>query len=950
MCDAMLHRGPDDAGIESRGEATIGMRRLAIFDPANGHQPMQTRDGRFTLVFNGAIYNFHALKAELASAGWSFRTNCDTEVLLAAYAQWGESCLGKLRGMFAFAAWDAQQESLFLARDPFGIKPLYYRHDGDRLLFASELNALLAGGVFQAAIDPVSVSEYLAWFAVPAPRTIYRGVFSLRPGSAPRSTGASSTSGRPGASGRSRGRSRPALSHEEFIGELRGRLDDSIRAHTLADVPVGVFLSGGLDSAVIAGLMTQATGARLRPSRSGSTRGSFPRPTEAEATARHFGAEHHSRILTGSEVAADLDRILAAYDQPTGDGINTYYVSRGRPPGGVKVALSGLGGDELFGGYPSFKQPAPDLALAARCGGACPRPSGIPSSPACGGATPGRGSSRTSSGTPTTSTSWPRCSAGSSPSPAAARSCSPETLEAVSRADRPSIRSCRLSGRTCRTPATFEIASAWELRTYMADLLLRDSDVMSMRHSLELRVPFVDRPLIEWLWRQPTDFKYTPAHPKDALAEAAADMLPPDMRERGESADSPCPSPFGCAGSCKPFLDETFSDSSVDRAASSSARAVQSLWRNFLHDATTADWSRVWSLAVLIAFVNRRLPAPAVRPAPDIRPPGRRTCRAPMPARRRRPTRRSAEGSSGVTLLDGPGDLLLGRGNPADPPALPQGPLRTRPRRRTTASGWSRSTTRCWIRATCGATRTPTPGQLVSSATGTSAGSSGNPSGWPSGCDRLICGHVAQLPVAWMAKLLRPRLKYYLVAHGIEVWRQFKLTERIALRGAERILCVSDYTRTRAAQALPGPQPERVVVLPNALDPVFAIENGTPLAECPPTVLTVTRLTYNDRYKGVETSSRRCLPSGPRFRTPACGSSAEATTFPGCRASPGSTGSSARAWNSSGTSTTGASTRSSGPAGSSPCRARRRASGSSSSRPWPTAGPAWAPGPAAFPR
>src|SRR5471032_1102560 len=182
MCAAMLHRGPDDGGSETRGPAALGMRRLAIFDPANGHQPMSSPDGRHTLIFNGAIYNHRALREELAATGWVFRTHCDTEVLLAAFARWGERCLGRLRGMFAFAVWDGRDQSLFLARDPFGIKPLFYRQDGARLIFASELNALFASGLLPAEIDPLSVAEHLAWLAVPAPRTIYRDVFSLRPG------------------------------------------------------------------------------------------------------------------------------------------------------------------------------------------------------------------------------------------------------------------------------------------------------------------------------------------------------------------------------------------------------------------------------------------------------------------------------------------------------------------------------------------------------------------------------------------------------------------------------------------------------------------------------------------------------------------------------------------------------------------------------------------------
>jgi asparagine synthase (glutamine-hydrolysing) len=849
MCDAMLHRGPDDAGIESRGEATIGMRRLAIFDPANGHQPMQTRDGRFTLVFNGAIYNFHALKAELASAGWSFRTNCDTEVLLAAYAQWGESCLGKLRGMFAFAAWDAQQESLFLARDPFGIKPLYYRHDGDRLLFASELNALLAGGVFQAAIDPVSVSEYLAWFAVPAPRTIYRGVYSLRPGEC-----ATFHRGQLDIRSAWSFRTIPrtittCLSHEEFIGELRGRLDDSIRAHTLADVPVGVFLSGGLDSAVIAGLMTQATGARLKTFSIGFDEGEFSEATEAKETARHLGAEHHSRILKGSEVAADLDRILATYDQPTGDGINTYYVSETAHQGGVKVALSGLGGDELFGGYPSFKN-LPRISRWLPLWWSLPK--AVRNSVI---ANLRRGNTRTRKFADFLRYAHDVHELASMQrrvfsEPRRRSLLSPETLETVSERipfhpDLPALRS------DLQNAATFEIASAWELRTYMADLLLRDSDVMSMRHSLELRVPFVDRPLIEWLWRQPTNFKFTPKHPKDALAEAAIDILPPHMRSRRKHGFT-LPFAVWMRRELKPFLDSAFDDSSVEKSGLFQRREVQSLWRNFLHDRDDRGWSRVWSLAVLISFTNRRLPAPAVPSAPHIRTSRQEDLpQAPRPAAvgDDAPIRR---GFKRVTLLMAPEIFSSVGGIPRilqlylkalcelaeekndavrlvalNDPVLDSSDLR----RYAIADRLDN-----WV--VCDRKKRRFVRESLRLA---------------KRCDRLICGHVAQLPVARMAKLLRPRLKYYLVAHGIEVWREFKLTERIALRGAERILCVSDYTRTELLKNCPGLKPERVVVLPNALDPVFAIENGTPLAECPSTVLTVTRLTYNDRYKGVET-------------------------------------------------------------------------------------------------
>ncbi|MCX6951014.1 MAG: asparagine synthase (glutamine-hydrolyzing), partial [Verrucomicrobia bacterium] len=526
MCAAMVHRGPDDAGLESPGEATLGMRRLAIFDPANGHQPMGSPDGRFTLVFNGAIYNFRALRDELASF-WTFRTHCDTEVLLAAYAHWGERCLSRLRGMFAFAVWDDRERTLFLARDPFGIKPLYYRHAGARLLFASELNALVASAAFAAEIDPLSVADYLAWFAVPAPRTIYRDVFSLRPGEC-----ATFRAGRLDIRAAWSFRAIPATAapcatREEFTRELRARLDDSIRAHVVADVPVGAFLSGGLDSAVVVGLMTRASGARLRTFSIVFDETEFSEGDHAAATARHFGTEHHPTLLTGARVAGDLDTLLAALDQPTGDGINTYYASQAARAGGVTVALSGLGGDELFGGYPSFRD-LPRLARWLPLWHALPAPlrRGLV-------ARLHRGDTRQRKlgdflGHVRNFQDLNALQRRVFSEPTRRSLLGPDVLAALG-ARAPFHPELSTLTADLAGVGAFEIMSAWELRTYMADVLLRDSDVMSMRHSLELRVPFVDRPLVEWLWHQPTAFKSDPRHAKTPLSDATRDLLPPGL-------------------------------------------------------------------------------------------------------------------------------------------------------------------------------------------------------------------------------------------------------------------------------------------------------------------------------------------------------------------------------------------------------------------------------------
>ncbi len=604
MCAAMAHRGPDDDGLAQTDIATLGMRRLAIFDPAHGRQPMHTADDRCTLVFNGAIYNFAELRQELAAAGHAFHTQCDTEVLLGAYAQWGECCVDRLRGMYAFAVWDKQDRSLFLARDPFGIKPLYFYHEErtGRLLFASEINALRRSGALTLEVDSRAVADYLAWFCVPAARTLYRGVESLLPGETlrwreGRTTRASSWRFHaPATTPRCSTRS-------EFSRELRARLEDTTRAHLLADVPVGAFLSGGVDSAAIVALMTRVSGTRLKTFSLGFDEAEFSEAHAAAATARHLGTEHFSYTLTGTQVAAEINQFLDALDQPTGDGINTYYVSRIAKAGGVTVALSGLGGDELFGGYPSFR----DLPRLRRL---LPFWLCLPESlrqaivrRLASGATRSRkladflGNARTF---------HELCSLQRRVFSEAARQSllAPELLQEVQplTPHHPQLDSLsqELAGMG---PAA--IISGWDIRTYMADVLLRDSDVMSMRHSLELRVPFVDRPLVEWLWAQPARFRFTPSQPKSALVDAVADLLP-DGLGRGPKRGFTLPFARWMRRELRPFMEDTLAPASLARSGLLSASAVQARWQAFLTGSDDREWSRLWSLAMLVAFLNRR--------------------------------------------------------------------------------------------------------------------------------------------------------------------------------------------------------------------------------------------------------------------------------------------------------------------------------------------------------
>lgn len=606
MCAAMEHRGPDDSGLVNLGDATLGVRRLAIFDPANGHQPMSTPDGRYTVVFNGAIYNYRELAAQLEGLGWTFKTTCDTEVLLAAYVQWQSGCLARLRGMYAFAVWDGVARSLFLSRGPFGIKPLYYhwRSDG-ALLFASELRALLASRAVAAEIEPRAVGAYLAHLSVPAPETIYRRIRSLLPGQmASWSDGQFTIRNHFELSANAGSAPEACTDYRDFVAQLRFRLEDSVRAHSLADVPVGAFLSGGLDSGAIVALMS-----RLRPQPLSTftltfREGEYSEEESARSTARLYGTNHHELLLTGEDVAKSLPSILSRMDQPTGDGINTYFVSWLAARHGVKSVLSGLGGDELFGGYPSFRQ-VPALARVLPAWLALPKPVRR----ALLGALRMRPSMRARKLADFLGNARDLHEVASLQRMVFADSMrlpllEPETRRTVARLGpfHPMLNDFAFEFHKLGPMRT---ACAWELRTYMTDVLLADGDVFSMAHSIEMRTPYIDSKLVSWLWAQPEQFVFAPGRYKRALADAVDDLLPSKTREQSKVGFL-LPLAVWMNGPLKPFLEECFSKASLDTCPWLEAGAVQQLWRNYLVSNDPRSWSRVWSLAMLVAFVNSR--------------------------------------------------------------------------------------------------------------------------------------------------------------------------------------------------------------------------------------------------------------------------------------------------------------------------------------------------------
>src|SRR6476660_8854001 len=358
MCVTLRHRGPDDEGSVHNDGVTLGMRRLSIIDLEGGHQPIHNEDSQIWVVQNGEIYNHLALRAELEAAGHVFATRSDTEVLVHGYEEWGEAMVERLNGMFAFALHDRRRRVVVLARDRMGIKPLHYAISGSRLVFGSELTALLCAPAMRRGVDPVALDQYLAMEFVPSPRSMVQGISKLPPAHTLTWSVAEGTSvlsrywaptlgeGDGVADGRSL---------EEQCEELRGVLLESVRKELISDVPLGVFLSGGIDSGAVAAMMTQL-GGEVKSFSVGFSDRSFDESAYARLVARHLGTDRHELVLEPGMLLGLIPDLSSLLDEPLGDAsiIPTYLLSEFTRRH-VKVALGGDGGDELFAGYPTLQ-------------------------------------------------------------------------------------------------------------------------------------------------------------------------------------------------------------------------------------------------------------------------------------------------------------------------------------------------------------------------------------------------------------------------------------------------------------------------------------------------------------------------------------------------------------------------------------------------------------------
>jgi asparagine synthase (glutamine-hydrolysing) len=598
----LRHRGPDDSGMKiidlgpEAGEVGLAHTRLSIIDLSPlGHQPMQDPETGNWLVYNGEIYNFRELRSELGTKGVAFRSQSDTEVILAAYRVWGEGCLDRLRGMFAFGLWDDARGQLLLARDPMGIKPLYYSRTDKRFVFSSEVRTILRSGLVPPKLDPKGVLSYLAFGSVSEPWTIVEGVSAVPPGQV-------MTVKNGNVSAREYWNPlKPRISSEQAryfegngaVSSLLATLRDAVLQHLVSDVPVGVFLSGGIDSSSLVAILSQ-NGVRPNTFSLVFREKEFDESGYSRVTARRFNSEHHEISISQSHAVEGLPSALHAMDQPTIDGINTYLVSAHARGSGVKVALTGLGADEMFAGYSNFRR-VPRMERLTSVSGRLPKMARrtIAKTVAVMAGKSNRGRKLAVLAENDESSAHPyfvaRTLFGASEREILFASGNYEEAER----ELAFLLNASVTESACLDPVNR--VSYLESRCYLKNTLLRDSDGMSMAHGLELRVPFLDRALVETCFRIPGANKLRGKTPKSLLLRSLGVELPAEIVQRPKRGFT-LPFERWLRGEMRPEVERALTGGDSGHHMLNS-NAVGCVWQKFLSGETT--WSRPWSLYVL---------------------------------------------------------------------------------------------------------------------------------------------------------------------------------------------------------------------------------------------------------------------------------------------------------------------------------------------------------------
>jgi asparagine synthase (glutamine-hydrolysing) len=620
MNSAMIHRGPDAGGTwlstpDDRGWGVLlGHRRLSILDLSSaGDQPMVDPVTEHVIVFNGEIYNFRELRGLLATDGQEFQSTGDTAIMLRTLSLHGAAAISWLRGMFAFACWDPKRRRLLLARDPLGIKPLYFvrspnRDAGWSVAFASELRALLASGLLGAPrLDPQAVASGVWNGFVAGPNTAVRGINLLAPGRFLELDGAGTE-----------------IRQEEFWripdrapdpsiseNDLAAILEEGLRLHLASDVPLAVFLSGGVDSSVIANLAQRAAQTPVHTFTLAFEEQEFNEAPIARRIATAIGTQHHEVVLTEAHFVERLEAALDSLDQPTFDGLNAYYMSHAIRSAGFTVALSGTGGDELFGGYGSFR----DLPVLQRWSR---HASWVPRCLQTAAASLATWPLRRSGGTVPPQTRWAKLPemvrrgddllalyqlAYALFLPGFQRELlAPDFSEELTDGLSPALRQQIVTETQSRTPLS--AISVMEQRLFLGERLLRDNDVASMASSLEQRVPLVDQLLFESVDRLPDAARYQPLGRKDILRRMGLRGLDPTLFDRPKSGFV-LPFDRWIRRGLKSTMDQTLRDPQAVVPAGLNPVAVERLWRAFLDGAPGMYWSRIWAVYVWIRWCHR---------------------------------------------------------------------------------------------------------------------------------------------------------------------------------------------------------------------------------------------------------------------------------------------------------------------------------------------------------
>lgn len=595
---SLAHRGPDDHGtVILRSEAPLplelglGNRRLAILDLSPlGHQPMQDPSTGNWIAYNGEIYNFRELRGRLEEFGDRFASQSDTEVLLKAYARWGDAFVRELRGMFAFAIWDAKQRRLFLARDPMGIKPLYYFRSDQHFLFASEVRTLLGTGLVPRRLDGDGLLTYLTFGSVYDPLTMVENVRALPPGHTmvwekgslreqqywdfPVAAASPDT----------------ARSTEESI---HNRLHEAVRMQLVSDVPVGVFLSGGIDSSALVAILAQS-GVRPSTFSIAFREAEYSEAEHSRSVAKQFNTDHHEITASQADVRDMLPSALRSMDQPTMDGINNFFVSQKTREAGVKVALSGLGGDELFAGYAGFRT-VPRMERFTSWWKYVPSLLRNSAAATYSILVSDNDHSRKISSLIRENGRLvhPYFLSRMLFTPSQRKQLLAEEVSASAAKLTDRLRDTL--GHTEKLDAINRVAYL-ESRCYMLNTLLRDADMMSMAHGLEVRVPLIDHRLAEQVFAVPGSSKLDRGMPKPVLVRAVGETLPEDIIHRPKRGFI-LPFEHWLRQSLRSEVSKRLAGLHESLRPVLKQSSIQHVWDDFEHGRTS--WTRPWSLYVL---------------------------------------------------------------------------------------------------------------------------------------------------------------------------------------------------------------------------------------------------------------------------------------------------------------------------------------------------------------